>query len=105
MNNDLSHKILEDVKIDPKGSLRVTCNNDNDEYESTLTETNRGELAARREHFEKSKAKSTRRSRRTLHRQYTQLIGSSYNGYHDANLMEHVSFKIRMSLSGDDIQV
>jgi hypothetical protein len=44
------------------------------------------------------KWQSSRKLRKSLHRQYTQLIGSSYNGYHDPRLLVDVSEKIWVTL-------
>jgi hypothetical protein len=44
------------------------------------------------------KRQSSRKLRKSLHRQYTQLIGSSYNGYHDPRLLVDVSETIWVTL-------
>jgi hypothetical protein len=47
------------------------------------------------------KWQSSQKLRKSLHQQYTQLIGLSYNGYHDARLVVDVSEKIRATLELD----
>jgi hypothetical protein len=44
------------------------------------------------------KWQSSQKLRKLLHWQYTQLIGSSYNDYHDPRLLVDVSDKIRVAL-------
>jgi hypothetical protein len=44
------------------------------------------------------KWQSSQKLRKSLHRQYMQLIGSKYNGYHDARLLVDVTEKIRVTL-------
>ena len=51
------------------------------------------------------KRHSSRQLQKSLHRQYSKLIGSSYSGYHDSNLWRDVTEKIQATLelsSADD---
>lgn len=106
MNNDLLHPISEKVKVNSQGSLQVV---ESSSERSTTTTTddvvvdNNNEASWRRNEFafgktKKSSSSSRKQQRKTLHRQYTALIGSSYNGYHDVSLLEDVSSKIRALL-------
>jgi len=89
--NASADSIVNHVKVNSQGSLVVV-------EERTTSISERDLANSRRDLMASSQQASARKQRKSLHRQYSQLIGSSYNGYHDVSLWEHVSSKIRASL-------
>ena len=103
MNKDVTTNIADTVKVNSQGSLQVY-----EKAEEEALSSRRDLLAQTKQKSDKStksigsnsSSKSSKRKvRRTLHRQYTALIGSAYNGYHDESLWRDVSRKIQTSLS------
>jgi phosphatidate phosphatase PAH1 len=92
MNRDVDDTILEHVKVNSQGSLVLSEDSD------TTDDSSRSEQQNATSQRQVLKRQSSRKLRKSLHRQYTQLIGSSYNGYHDPRLLVDVTEKIRVAL-------
>ncbi len=92
MNRDIDDTILEHVKVNSQCSLVLSEDSD------TTDDSSRREQQNATSQWQVLKRQSSRKLRKSLHQQYTQLIGSSYNGYHDARLLVDVSETIRVTL-------
>jgi hypothetical protein len=92
MNRDINDTILEHVKVNSQGSLVLS--EDSDTTDDSLRSEQQNATSQR----QVLKQQSSQKLRKSLHQQYMQLIGSSYNGYHDPRLVVDVSEKIRAVL-------